>query len=173
MADEPEMDVLEGQSCPMCHKNTLTLREMDREIPYFGSCYIYSMDCSNCNYHMADVETDGEGKKVKYTLEITTEEDLNIRIIKSSTATIKIPRLIEISPGPVSNGYVTNVEGILQRVKKVIDSQKDDEDPDVRKKAKNQLKKLQRVLWGRDPLTLIIDDPNGNSAIISEKAVKS
>ncbi len=31
-------------------------------------------------------------------------------------------------------------------IKKVIESQKNDEDPKIRKKAKNQLKKIQRVL---------------------------
>jgi zinc finger protein len=169
---ENDMDVLEGQPCPMCHQRTLTLREMRREIPYFGPCYIFSMDCSSCNYHMADVETENSGKPVKNTLEIESENDLNIRVIKSSQAKIKIPRLIEITPGPISNGYVTNVEGILNRIKKVIESQKDDDDKAIRKKAKNQLKKIQRVLWGREKLTLIIEDPSGNSAIVSEKVKK-
>jgi zinc finger protein len=67
---------------------------------------------------------------------------------------------------------VTNVEGILNRVKKVIEDMKDDDDPAVQKKAKNQLKKIQRVLWGKEKLTLVIVDPTGNSAIISEKAKK-
>ncbi|MBN2367673.1 ZPR1 zinc finger domain-containing protein, partial [Candidatus Woesearchaeota archaeon] len=151
---------------------TLTLREMDREIPYFGKCFIFSMDCSSCDYHMADVELDGDGKPVKYTIDVETEEDLKVRIIKSSQATVKIPRLVEITPGPVSNGYVTNVEGILNRVKKVIEDKKDDEDPAVRKQAKNQLKKIQRVLWGRETISITITDPTGNSAIISEKAKK-
>lgn len=167
------MDVLENQPCPMCHKDTLTLREMERDIPYFGKCYLFSMDCCNCNYHMADVEIDNDGKPVKYTFEIESEKDLSVRVVKSSQATIKIPHLIEITPGPISNGYITNVEGILNRVKKVIEDLKDDDDPSVQKKAKNQLKKIQRILWGREKTTLIISDPSGNSAIISEKAVKS
>lgn len=171
--EELGMDILEGQPCPMCHKNTLTLREMEREIPYFGKCYIFSMDCNSCDYHLADVETENDGKPVKYTFEIESEKDLSVRVVKSSQATIKIPHLVTITPGPISNGYVTNVEGIINRVKKVIEDQKDDEDPSVRKKAKNQLKKIQRALWGREKLTLIIEDPTGNSAIISEKAKKS
>lgn len=167
------MDVLEKQPCPMCHNDSLTLREMQREIPFFGMCYLFSMDCSKCDYHMADVETDKAGKPAKFTLKVETEADLSIRVIKGSQATVKIPRLVEITPGPVSNGYVTNVEGILNRVKKVIEDQKDDEDPAVRTKAKNQLKKIQRVLWGREPIELVITDPTGNSAIVSEKAVKA
>jgi C4-type Zn-finger protein len=34
------------------------------------------------------------------------------------------------------------------------------------------LKKINRVLWGSDSIKIIIEDPTGNSAIISEKAVK-
>jgi len=165
--------ILENQPCPMCKKNTLTLREAEREIPYFGTCYIFSMDCSSCDYHMADVESEGASGKIKHTLEIESEDDLNIKVVKSSHATIKITRLVEITPGPISNGYITTVEGILNRVKKVIESKRDDEDPSIRKKAKNQLKKIQRVLWGREKLTLILEDPSGNSAIISDKVKKS
>ncbi len=171
--NEEEMDILDGQPCPMCHNNTLTLREMKREIPYFGPCYIFSMDCTGCNYHMADVESENsDGKPVKYTIDIENEKDLSIRVVKSSQATIKIPHLTEITPGPISNGYITNVEGILNRVKKIIEDMKDDEEPTVAKKAKNQLKKIGRVLWGREKVTLILSDPSGNSAIISEKAKK-
>ena len=165
-------DILEKQPCPMCHNNTLTLREAARDIPFFGMCFIFSMDCESCDYHMADVEVEGAGKPVKFRLEIESEEDLNIRVIKSSTAKIKIPRLVEISPGPISNGYVTNIEGILNRVKKVIEAQRNDEDANIRKKAKNQLKKIQRVIWGREKLTLILEDPKGNSAIVSDKVKK-
>ncbi len=172
MPEDEKMDILKDQPCPMCHNKTLELREMERDIPFFGKCYIFSMDCSSCNYHMADVEVDGSGKPVKYSLDVESEEDLKIRIIKSSKAKIKIPRLIEITPGPISNGYVTNIEGILNRVKNVLEGQRDDEDKSIRKKVKNQLKKIQRVLWGREKLTLIIEDPTGNSAIVSEKAKK-
>ena len=118
MADQ--IDILEGQPCPMCSKKTLTLREITREIPYFGMSFVFSMDCSECDYHMADVELESDGKAIKQTIEIESEEDLNIRVIKSSTATIKIPRLVEITPGPISNGYITNVEGILNRIKKLL-----------------------------------------------------
>lgn len=166
-------EVLEGQPCPMCLTKNLTLTEAAREIPFFGTCYIFSMDCQNCDYHIADIEGDGDRPPVKYTLVVESEEDLKIRVIKSSKAIIKIPRVLDITPGPFSNGYITNVEGIINRAKKTIDDQKNDDDKAVRKKAKSLSKKLQNVLWGRDKLKLILIDKTGNSAIISEKAVKS
>ncbi len=166
-------DVLAGQPCPMCSTNNLTLMEKTMEIPFFGQCFVFSMDCSNCDYHVADIESAEEREPCKYTFEYKSEEDLKVRVVKSSQATVKIPRIVTISPGPVSNGYVTNIEGILNRVKNVIESQKDDDDPAAQKKAKNMLKKIQRVLWGREPLTIVLEDPTGNSAIISDRAVKS
>ncbi|MBN1502059.1 ZPR1 zinc finger domain-containing protein [Candidatus Woesearchaeota archaeon] len=170
---EEAPDVLEKQPCPMCHTNNLTLMEARKEIPYFGVCYIFSMDCTNCNYHMSDIEAEEEQEPAKYTFDVESETDLNVRVIKSSQAVLKIPHIITITPGPISQGYITNIEGIINRVKKVVEEQRDDEDPAVQKKAKNMLKKLQRVLWGREKLKIIIEDKSGNSAIISERAVKS
>ena len=43
----------------------------------------------------------------------------------------------------------------------------------LKKKAKNMLKKLNRTMWGQEKLKIIIEDPSGNSAIISDKAKKS
>jgi len=34
------------------------------------------------------------------------------------------------------------------------------------------IKKLQRVIWGQEKQKLIIEDSSGNSAIISDKAIK-
>jgi len=166
--------MISGEQCPFCHQKTLTLMEAEIDVPYFGKTYIFSMDCSNCKYHKADVESADENREpVKFTLDISSEEDMKIRIIKSSNATIKIPHIGNIEPGEASNGYITNVEGILQRMKKHIETLRDDaEEEEDKKKAKNMLKKLMRVMWGQENLKMIMEDPTGNSAIISDKAVK-
>ena len=163
-----------GQPCPICSKKTLTLTEAEREVPYFGMVYIFSMDCSDCHYHKADVEPQQKGEPTKWVIDITSEEDMKIRVVKSSEATVKIPRIMTIESSPTSNGYVTNIEGILNRAKVMLEKVRDDaEDNDDRKKAKNMIKKLQDVMWGREPMKLTIEDPTGNSAIISDKAIKS
>lgn len=171
---EPKFNALEGQTCPFCNKNSLTLIETEREVPYFGRLLIFSMDCEGCNYHKADVESVEQHEPAKYTFEISSEEDMKVRVIRSSNATIKIPHVTTITPGPASNGYITNIEGILNRVlyqlKQVVENE---EDKEARKKAKNLVKKLQKVMWGQEKLKISIEDPTGNSAIISEKALKS
>lgn len=166
--------IIQGEECPICHNKTLTLMESETDVPFFGKTYLFSMNCSNCNYHKADVESEEEREPSKFTIEIDSEADMKIRVVKSSNATVKIPHVGSIEPGETSNGYITNIEGVLQRMKKIVEMMRDDsEDEEDKKKAKNILKKLLRVMWGQEKLKLIIEDPSGNSAIISDKAVKS
>ena len=170
MEQEPQ---LKNETCPVCHKKSLVLAEHDTEVPYFGKVFLFSMSCSNCKYHQSDVEGMEQHEPVKYSLDIDSEKDMKIRIVKSSQATIKIPHITTVTPGPASNGYITNVEGVLNRIKNSVETARDqEEDEEVKKKAKNLLKKLLKVTWGQEKIKMIIEDPSGNSAIISEKAVK-
>ena len=175
-SETDKMDILENQKCPMCMKNTLTLMESEKDIPYFGKVYLFSMSCTNkeCNYHKADIEAGERRDSCKYTLDVKNEDDLKIRVVKSAEAVVKIPRIMTIEPGSASNGYVTNIEGILNRVKVMLEKARDNaEEKTERKKAKNMLKKVQDAIWGRGEIKIIIEDKSGNSAIISDKAVKS
>jgi len=168
-----EVNKLENQICPICGKKTLALIETLREVPYFGKLLLFSMSCSSCKYHKSDVEATEKKEPVVFSIEVETKEDLNARVVKSTEAVVRIPHIITIESGPSSNGYITNVEGILNRVKEAIESAKEaEEDPVAKKKAKKLLKKLNKVLWNQDKLKLIIEDKSGNSAIISDKAVK-
>jgi len=111
---EENADVLEGEVCPICHQKTLTLMDKETEVPYFGKLFLFSMSCTNCKYHKADIEAAEQKEPCKYTFEVTTEEDMKVRVVKSSEATVKIPHIATISPGPASDGYVTNIEGLLR-----------------------------------------------------------
>ena len=165
---------LDDQQCPMCHKKTLSLTEHETEVPYFGKLLLFSMTCSNCKYHLSDVEAIDKQEPAKYEFEISSEQDMKVRVVKSSEATVKLPHITTITPGPASSGYVTNIEGILNRVKHQVEVARDaEEDDDTKKKAKNLLKKILNITWGREKQKIIIEDPSGNSAIISDKAIKS
>ncbi len=163
-------DVLKEQDCPICHQKTLELMEGEIDIPFFGKTLIFSMNCSSCGFHKADVESEDERPPCKCSIEVSGEEDMKIRVVRSSQATIKIPHVVTVEPGPGSNGYVTNIEGIIERVKHEIQTAANgEEDEEVKKKARNLIKKLNRVEWGSEKLKIIIEDPSGNSAIISDK----
>ena len=165
------VETLDNQPCPFCFKKTLSMSEDAMDIPYFGTTYVFSMHCSSCNYDKSDIEAEQPKEPCKHTFTVESSEDMKVRVVKSSNASIKIPQMrMSVESGPSSNGYVSNIEGLLNRFKKILEEQRDNaDDKDVRKKAKNLLKKLWKVECGDAKLKIIIEDPTGNSAIISEK----
>jgi len=167
------MEELDNQSCPVCGKNKAVLREEEIDVPYFGKTYIFSMNCGECGFSKADVEASEEREPVKITFETSSEEDMKVRVIKSSNATVKIPTFrMSMESGENSDGFISNVEGLINKFEKIIEEQRDNSDDDsVRKSAKNLLKKIWKVKLGDLPMKIVIEDPTGNSAIISEKAV--
>ena len=173
MTDEKSTKI-ENQPCPMCRKNTLDLIESEMEVPFFGQVYVFSMVCSNCKYKKSDIEAAEQKEPSKYVLDVDSEKDLNARFIKSSHATIKIPRIITITPGPASEGYISNIEGLLKKIKGVIEQKKESlEEKEERLKAIKLIKKINKILFGQEKIRITIEDPSGNSAIISEKSIKS
>jgi zinc finger protein len=169
-----ESGELDHEQCPVCGEKTLVLTEHDTEVPYFGRIAMFSMTCAGCKYHKADIEALDRKDPCRYEFEISGEEDMKVRVVKSAEATVKLPHIMSITPGPAAQGFVTNIEGILNRVKHQIEAAKEmEEDDSDKKKAKNLLKKILNIQWGKEKQKMIIEDPSGNSAIISDKAVKT
>ena len=173
MTDE-EPTKIEKQPCPMCLTNNLSLTESEKEVPFFGQVYIFAMNCSNCKYKKVDIEAAEQKDPSRYIFKVDSEKDLNVRFIKSSQATVKIPRIITITPGPASEGYISNIEGVLKKVKGIIEQKKESlEEKSDRIKAIKLIKKINKILFGQEKIKITIEDPSGNSAIISDKAIKS
>ena len=77
--------------------------------------------------------------------------------------------------GTMRNGTIlnSNVEGLIVKIKEQVETIRDtEEDEALKKKAKNLLKKIQNIIWGSEKAKIIIEDKTGNSAIISDNAVK-
>ena len=105
----------------------------------------------------------------KYVLEIN-KSTLSVRVVRSQSATVIIPEIgVKVEPGPKSEGYVTNVEGVLTRfesaVKKALNLFDDEESQTNGKKTLN---KIQELIKGNDTATLIILDPFGQSNVVSD-----
>ncbi len=168
------MSELKGQDCMMCGKKQLTLHEEEVDIPHFGKTFVFGMYCGACGYRKSDLEAQEKHPGMQYVMEVDSEDDMSVKVIKASTGTIKIPRIITMEAGSGSNGFISNIEGLLERVKKAIQSAADSEEDDkaAKKKAKNMIKKLNNVILGREKLKITLSDPSGNSAIISDKAQK-
>ncbi len=155
--------------CPICGKDSLVFSALDYEVPYFGKVLLTNVKCDECGYKHSDVFSVEVKEPSEVKFRVLSEEDLMVRVVKSSNATIEIPELgIKIEPGPASEAYISNVEGVLIRIEEVLKSKF----LENKKKVKELLKKIKRMREGKGEFTLIIKDPTGNSAIGSERTEK-
>ena len=162
------------EHCPICEaKGTFRVKGRIDHIPYLGELMMTSASCTSCKFRHADVMCLGVRPPLRYEFQITSEEDLKVRVVKSSTGTIKLPELgVTVEPGPASEGYVSNVEGVLDRVEGAIKLAIEKVDTSRRRRGRTKLKKLAEVRAGKRRVRLILMDPFGHSAIVEERAKK-
>jgi len=162
------------ERCPICGaKDTFQVKGRIDYIPYFGEIMETFANCTSCEFRHADVVCLGERPPLRYEFQITSEEDLKVRVVKSSTGTIKLPELgVTVEPGPASEGYVSNVEGVLNRVEGAIKLAIKNTDATKRRRGQAKLKKLDEVRAGKRKARLIIMDPFGHSTIVNRRAKK-
>lgn len=166
--------VLPVEVCPICGaKNTFQVTGRIDDIPYFGETMETLVACSSCNFKHSDVTHLGEREPMRYEFTISSEEDMTVRVVRSSTGAVKIPELgVTIRPSSGSQGYITNVEGILNRVRDVLSSAAKFADPARRRVAERRLAKLGEIVQGRKQARLILMDPFGHSAVVDERSKK-
>jgi len=159
--------------CPSCSQE-IEFRYQTENIPYFSDILIVSATCPHCGYRYIDTQMLSSSEPTRHTLAVCSLEDLSVRIIRSMTASIAIPELgVEIDPGPACTGFITNVEGVLERIERVVRGAEREGDPGQKENAHALLTSLAKAREGKLPFTLVLDDPSGNSAIISDKAKRS
>mgnify|MGYP001173669860 FL=1 len=161
--------------CPICKvEGQLAMMTHVDEIPYFGEHTQVTVLCNACGWRQTDF-IPAEGKKPgASTLIISKPEHMQARVIRSSSCTVRIAELdLEVNPGSASTGYVSNVEGVIDRFMDVIvmvTRQAYVEDSEM-----SDIKKLQEMHTTllelkedsiTNPITLELLDPNGHSQII-------
>jgi zinc finger protein len=159
-------------ACPLCH-NDLVMNWQRDNIPYFGDVMYLSAKCQ-CSFRFADTMILSSKEPMRYEISVEAPEDLDARVIRSTSGTIRIPEMgIVIEPGTVSESYISNIEGVLQRVQSVLLTASKWVQEDKGKSARSQelLCMLEEVIEGRKKITVVIEDPLGNSAIVSKKAI--
>jgi zinc finger protein len=158
--------------CPSC-SNEIEYLYQTENIPYFSELLIVSANCPSCGYRYVDTQLLTSAEPRRYEFFVSAAEDLAVRVVRSMTGTVKIPELgVEIDPGPACHGFVTNIEGVLDRVEKVVQGTLLWAEGEERENAKILLEQIAQARSGALPFTLILDDPSGNSAIVSEKTQK-
>ena len=166
--------------CPVCkEEGEVNMMTHIDEIPYFGEHTQVTIMCNACGWRQSDF-IPAEGKKPGgCSLIINKPEHIRSRVVRSSSCTVRIKELdLEVKPGSSSTGYVSNVEGVIDRFMDVIvmvTRQAYVEDSDM-----SDIKTLERMHTTLlelkedpipNPVTLEFLDPNGHSQILHEDAV--
>ncbi len=155
--------------CPCCNTEIEYIYQTEN-IPYFSDILIISALCGSCGYKYVDTQLLKENKPVRFELKIESADDLAIRVVRSMSASLEIPELgVRIDPGPACQGFVSNVEGVLDRIEQIVRGALTWGDDEEQENARTLLHTIDRVKEGSLPVTLILADRCGNSAIISDK----
>ena len=156
--------------CPACGIEGVAKSIMkELEIPHFGKVMETTLLCPSCGFKHSDIIALEQKDPAKYVLEIN-KNNLSVRVVRSQSATVCIPEIgVKVEPGPKSEGYVTNVEGVLTRfesaVKKALNLFDDEQSQNNAKKILGEIEELKN---GEKTATLIILDPFGQSNVVSE-----
>ncbi|ODV98156.1 hypothetical protein PACTADRAFT_37505 [Pachysolen tannophilus NRRL Y-2460] len=159
--------------CMNCHEDGVT-RLLLTSIPYFREIVLMSFECPHCGFKNSEIQSASEiqEKGSKYLLKIENKQDFNRQLVKSESATCKFTELdIEIPP---KRGQLTTVEGLLSEMVEDLSSDqpaRKNLQPEIYEKIEDVIGKIKATIacdttnGGVLPLTLIVDDPAGNSWI--------
>ncbi|GFR89691.1 zinc finger protein ZPR1 [Elysia marginata] len=105
-------------NCPNCGSPCDTNMKLVN-IPFFKEVIIMATTCDKCGLRENEVKSSGgvEPKGQVMSLVVNTPEDMARDVLKSETASLRIPELdFDMEPGTLG-GKFTTVEGLLQDVK--------------------------------------------------------
>ncbi|GJQ86447.1 putative zinc ion binding protein [Trypoxylus dichotomus] len=144
-------------------------------IPHFKEVIIMATNCDSCGNRTNEVKSGSgiEPHGIRIEVEVRSKEDFSRDLLKSETCSLSIPQLdLEVGPWALG-GRFTTIEGILIAVKEQLSDPRcshmvgDSQDPEKKIKLENFIQKFDEILEGRKIITVILDDPAGNSYIQS------
>jgi zinc finger protein len=165
--------MIEDAICPACAHKGLEHTTEQVELPFFGPSMEIMLRCLECGYRHNDFVLTQHREPTRYMYRVSKGEDMSVRVVRSSSGTIRIPELgISVEPGISSEAFISNIEGILVRVERVLDQLlRDAEDEEMRQRILGLVEQMGAMREGKaDPVTVILEDPFGNSAILAEGA---
>ena len=161
--------------CPECLEDeALMMLAMSSEIPYFGEHTQITVICESCGWKHTDfIPSDGE-KPGYSSLIVDNVEKCSARVVRSSSCTIRIPELdLEVSPGGSSSGFVSNIEGVINRFEDAVGSiiRGSPDDETVLDASLELLEGLRKMKNGGSQFLIELLDPRGRSQIIHDEAL--
>ena len=164
---EKYLSISNGERCPVCDNSNLkvTVREID--VPHFGHTLLYSSLCRNCGFRQSWSYPLEARSPHRYTLYVSEPSDLTSRVIKSNTASIRIPEFgFSLESKMASDPWISNVEGVLQRAKSAAQTLNSwAESQEEKEKIKKIISDIDLAIAGELSFTLIIEDSLGISTI--------
>jgi zinc finger protein len=155
--------------CPLCSKELVTNWVKDN-IPFFGEVMHITSRCE-CGLRYSDTMIMAQKNPVRYEMTVSTKDDIDARVVRSTSGTIRIPELgVDIEPGPASESFISNIEGVLDRVSGILEMVVRWDEEGKTQRAQELQSSIEKIKAGEFEITVIIEDPMGNSAIIAEKA---
>lgn len=170
--DDDNAPVYQVESlCMRCHENGTT-RFLLTLIPHFRKILLSAFECPHCGERNNEVQFAGEiqPRGSRYCVEFQSGDQkmLNRQVVKSETATIKIPQLDFEIPPEAQRGSLSTVEGILLRACEELQALQEERkkvDPQTAEAIDKFILKLKDCATGNLSFTFLLDDPAGNSFV--------
>ena len=157
-----------GMSCPSCNKS-VQLFQIPQNLPLFGEVLLQTLTCAHCGFKWSDVMSIEFREPAGYEVHVKKESDLDVKLVRNSSGTIEIPELgVLLEPGPLAEGFITNLEGLLDRVEGILKIFLKSDDHDQRVAAKERIALLEKCRAGKSPFMVRVLDPHGGSALIGK-----
>ncbi len=165
------MESMTPIECPACGNIGMKSTVSTLDLPMLGEALQTTLACPKCGFRTSDVMITDQNEPVRYTLAVESPEDINARVVRSTSGTMRIPELgVLIEPGPASESFISNIEGVLMRVLGILEGLEYDESE--KEAVEKRIEEVRRAMNVEKPFTFIIEDPFGNSAILDSKAKK-
>ncbi|XP_050766775.1 zinc finger protein ZPR1 [Gymnogyps californianus] len=174
-AEDGEQRPAEIESlCMNCFRNGVTRLLLTR-IPFFKEIIVSSFACDSCSWSNTEIQSAGriQEQGVRYTLAVTSRQDMNREVVKTDCATARIPELDFEIPAFTQKGVLTTIEGIIDRAVAGLEQDQPVRratDEEVASKIDEFIGKLKQLKEVHSSFTFIIDDPSGNSFVENPRA---
>lgn len=159
-------------NCPDCGSPCETNMKLSK-IPHFKEVVIMATMCEKCGHRTNEVKSGGgiEPNGIRIEVKINSKDDFSRDLLKSETCRIEVPEL-ELEVGSYAlGGRFTTVEGLLMAIKGQLAEQggmfRDSSDDVTKLRMQKFLGELDSVLANERSVTLVLDDPAGNSYVQS------
>ncbi|EAL40533.4 AGAP004417-PA [Anopheles gambiae str. PEST] len=171
--EELQGEVLQFQThCPECAAACDTNMKVTT-IPHFKEVVIMATVCDNCGLRTNEVKPGGgiEEQGVKIEVSVRGRIDFARDVLKSESCSLHIRELeCEVGAGALG-GRFTTIEGLLTAMREqLVESTgmfMDSNDAETKERMDKFFGELDAAIAGDKPLTIVMDDPTGNSYVQS------